>query len=85
MKSVFKVIGVALLLGIAYLSFWPIPIQPLTWDAPAQPGYSGPHAPNNKLANLQMIDLGAEVAQNILLSAAMESCTPRLRVVGFCE
>ena len=60
MKSVFKVIGVALLLGIAYLSFWPIPIQPLTWDAPAQPGYSGPHAPNNKLANLQMIDLGAE-------------------------
>jgi sugar lactone lactonase YvrE len=54
------VIGVALLLGIAYLSFWPIPIQPLTWDAPAQPGYSGPHAPNNKLANLQMIDLGAE-------------------------
>jgi sugar lactone lactonase YvrE len=60
MKSVFKVIGVALLLGIAYLSFWPIPIQPLTWDAPAQPGYSGPHAANNKLANLQMIDLGAE-------------------------
>jgi sugar lactone lactonase YvrE len=60
MKSVFKVIGAALLLGIAYLSFWPIPIQPLTWDAPAQPGYIGPHAANNKLANLQMIDLGAE-------------------------
>jgi sugar lactone lactonase YvrE len=60
MKSVFKVIGAALFLGIAYLSFWPIPIQPLTWDAPAQPGYNGPHAANNKLANLQMIDLGAE-------------------------
>ena len=60
MKSVFKVIGAALLLGIAYLSFWPIPIQPLTWDVPAQPGYSGPHATNDKLANLQMIDLGAE-------------------------
>ena len=60
MKTLFKVIGAALLLVMAYLSFWPIPIQPVRWIAPAQPGYSGAHAANSRLAGLQMIDLGAE-------------------------
>ena len=60
MKTLFKVIGAALLLAMAYLSFWPIPIQPVRWIAPSQPGYSGAHAANSRLAGLQMIDLGAE-------------------------
>ena len=60
MKTLFKVIGAALLLVMAYLSFWPIPIQPVRWIAPSQPGYSGAHAANSRLAGLQMIDLGAE-------------------------
>ena len=60
MKTLFKVIGAALLLVMAYLSFWPIPIQPVRWIAPSQPGYSGAHAANSQLAGLQMIDLGAE-------------------------
>ena len=60
MKTLFKVIGAALLLAMAYLSFWPISIQPVRWIAPSQPGYSGAHAANSRLAGLQMIDLGAE-------------------------
>ena len=44
----------------AYLSFWPVPIVPVSWTAVPSPGYIGPHAVNNKLANLKMISLGAE-------------------------
>lgn len=44
----------------AYLSFWPVPVQAVAWDAPAVPGYMGPHAPNTKLAGLTLIPLGAE-------------------------
>ena len=44
-----------------YLLAWPVPISPVVWDAPAAPGYTGPHATNTKLANLQMIDLKGEV------------------------
>jgi len=44
----------------AYLSFWPVPIVPVSWTAVPSPGYIGPHAANNKLANLKMISLGAE-------------------------
>jgi len=45
---------------MAYLALWPVPIQPVSWKAPAAPGYVGPHAANQKLAGLKMIDLGGE-------------------------
>jgi len=48
-------------LAALYLLAWPVPIAPVVWDAPAAPGYTGPHAVNTKLANLQMIDLKGEV------------------------
>lgn len=63
--STIKKIGLAaaLLLGAAvlYLAAWPVPIRPVAWDAPAEPGYAGPHAVNTRLAKLQMIDLKGEV------------------------
>ncbi len=45
---------------IAYLIMWPVPIKPVAWDAPMPPGYVGPHEVNTKLADLKIIDLGAE-------------------------
>ncbi len=54
--------GVLLLLVLlaAYLSLWPVPIEPVAWNAPPAPGYVGPYAVNSKLANLKMIALGNE-------------------------
>ena len=49
----------ALLALVAYLVLWPVPIRPVSWVAPAAPGYTGVHAPNQRLAGLQIIDLGA--------------------------
>ena len=43
-----------------YLSLWPVPIQPVSWKAPAAPGYTGVHAVNNKLTGLQLVSLGTE-------------------------
>ncbi|MBV7539519.1 SMP-30/gluconolactonase/LRE family protein [Acidovorax sp. sic0104] len=45
----------------AYLAWWPVPIRPVAWTAPAAPGYQGVHAPNQRLAGLRMIDLKGEV------------------------
>ncbi|MCW5656584.1 MAG: SMP-30/gluconolactonase/LRE family protein [Burkholderiaceae bacterium] len=59
-----KRIGWALLLAVlalaAYLSWWPVPIHAVSWQAPAAPGYSGVHAVNRKLAGLNLISLGGE-------------------------
>jgi sugar lactone lactonase YvrE len=45
----------------AYLMLWPVPIRAVAWNAPAVPGYTGAHAPNDKLAGLNLIALGAEM------------------------
>ncbi|MBK6558053.1 MAG: SMP-30/gluconolactonase/LRE family protein [Comamonadaceae bacterium] len=60
MKIVALGLGMLLLALMAYLALWPVPIQPVSWKAPAAPGYVGPHAANQKLAGLKMIDLGGE-------------------------
>ncbi|HVK81785.1 MAG TPA: SMP-30/gluconolactonase/LRE family protein, partial [Verrucomicrobiae bacterium] len=44
--------------ALAYLCFWPIPASPVAWVAQTPPGYDGPHAPNTRLADLNLIDLG---------------------------
>jgi sugar lactone lactonase YvrE len=50
---------VMLALGL-YLSLWPVPVQPMSWQAPPAPGYAGVHASNSRLAGLQLIPLGSE-------------------------
>jgi hypothetical protein len=34
-----------------------VPVDPVVWRAPANPGYTGPYAANTRLANLSMIGL----------------------------
>lgn len=60
MKKIALLLAIALLALVAYLSLWPVPVEPVVWNAPAAPGYVGPHAVNTKLANLQLISLGKE-------------------------
>ncbi len=45
---------------VAYLCFWPVPAEPVSWKAQTPPGYTGAHAPNTSLAGLRMIDTGDE-------------------------
>lgn len=45
---------------VAYFAFWPVPILPAAWEASANAGYTGAHAANTRLANLQKIDIGKE-------------------------
>jgi sugar lactone lactonase YvrE len=61
MKKIVLTIVAILLLLIAYLTLWPVPINPVSWSTPMPPGYVGVHTVNTKLANLNIISLGAEV------------------------
>ena len=54
-------LGSVVLALVAYLGLWPVPVDPVSWDAPVAPGYVGDHASNTRLANLQMIDLAGEI------------------------
>ncbi|MFO7665100.1 MAG: SMP-30/gluconolactonase/LRE family protein [Desulfobacterales bacterium] len=60
MKIIVLTIVAILFLLAAYLTLWPVPIKPVSWNAPTPPGYIGPHLVNTKLANLKIILLGKE-------------------------
>ena len=52
--------GLLLLALLAYLFLWPVPIEPVAWQAPAFAGYSGPHAANDRLAAVQLLNVAPE-------------------------
>jgi sugar lactone lactonase YvrE len=52
--------AILLVAAIAYLALAPVPVEPVVWQAPPAPGYTGPHAPNTRLAPLQHLDIGGE-------------------------
>lgn len=52
---------VSILIGLivvglaAYLSFWPVPIEPQAFETPPNPGYAGAYAPNDRLTEAERI------------------------------
>lgn len=81
---------VPVLLLAAYLTLWPVPVEPVAWQAPTAPGYHGAHAVNNKLAGLRHIDLyGDADPESIvqgpdgLLYASVDSPAHGGRIVRF--
>ena len=60
MKRVYGLLALGVLALLAYLSFWPVPIEAVAWHVPAAPGYTGVHAVNERLAGLDLISLDTE-------------------------
>jgi len=54
-------VAAILVLGGAYLSFWPVPIEPVAWQAPKNAGYVGDFAPNERLKAATFIELDGHV------------------------
>src|SRR5512144_1352110 len=82
--------ALALLTAVAFLLAWPVPIEPVAWQAPLNPGYSGKFAVNEHLANLELLSIGdnhgpAEVAldaQGRIYAATAEGRIVRLAADG---
>ena len=58
LKRLLKSGAVLLVMGLAYLLFWPVPIDPVAWDAPETEGYTGDFAADERLEALDRISLG---------------------------
>ncbi len=46
-----------ILIGLAYLVFWPVPVDPVAYEPPEPPGFTGDFAENNYLDTAQLISL----------------------------
>ncbi len=53
-----RLLLVTLMVFAAYLVMAPVPIDPQAWEAPPDPGYSGPHARNERLAGFEYLPIG---------------------------
>lgn len=58
MKRALAAITGPLLLLAAYLFLWPVPVDPVAWQAPVDRGYVDPYASNDLLRPTTAIDLG---------------------------
>jgi sugar lactone lactonase YvrE len=61
MKRLLPALGLGLVVLAAYLLLWPVPVDPAVWTAPPAPGYTGPHAVNQRLARLQHLPLAGDI------------------------
>ena len=51
--------GLVLVL-LAYLMFWPVPVEPVAWTPPVNHGYIGDFAPNKRLVGAELLSIGNE-------------------------
>jgi sugar lactone lactonase YvrE len=61
MRRLLLVFGAILLLVAAYLLAWPVPIDPVAWQAPQAAGYAGAHAQNDRLARVRLVSIAPEI------------------------
>ncbi|MFH1630023.1 MAG: SMP-30/gluconolactonase/LRE family protein, partial [Pseudomonadota bacterium] len=43
--------------GLLYFVAWPVPIDPVAWEAPPNPGYTGAFAVNGRLKGLETLPI----------------------------
>lgn len=58
MSGVLKVIGLCILCCLAYLAFWPVPVEPQAWQAPLNQGYTGDFQSNTQLDQFERLSAG---------------------------
>lgn len=58
MKRILGIFGLLLTGIVLYLLAWPVPIDPIAWNAPVDHGLIDPFAPNDLLEAATAIDLG---------------------------
>lgn len=58
LKRIFFGLLIILITIVLYFVSWPVAIDPVAWQAPANPGYSGPFESNERLKGLQQLPIG---------------------------
>ena len=58
LKGLLRIIGIVVIPVALYLLVWPVPIDPVAWDAPDDRGFVEPYAPNERLQRAVAIDIG---------------------------
>ncbi len=58
LKKIFWTVLILIIVIVLYFVSWPVPIDPVAWEAPPNPGYTGPFAANERLKGIQVFPIG---------------------------
>ena len=58
MRSFFMFLGLSIVAALGYLFTWPVPINPVAWNAPVSLGYVGKYSVNEKLNSFDKLTIG---------------------------
>ena len=58
MGALLKILGISIVLSLAYLLAWPVDVKPVSWTAPVSQGYVGDFAINQKLESFERLGMG---------------------------
>ena len=70
LKKLFWLVWVIIVIIILYFVVWPVPVDPVGWEAPPNPGYTGPFAVNTRLKGVETFPIaGNHGPEDIALDA----------------
>jgi sugar lactone lactonase YvrE len=69
MKTLMKAVLGLMVLGLAYLLAWPVPIDPVAWTPPPAPPLAGAYAVNDALAGVERLGAGHRGPEAIVFDA----------------
>ena len=64
-RTLLRVLLALVILGLAYLLFWPVPINPTAWTPPPAPQLTGPYAQNNALAGIERLRIDSFAPEDV--------------------
>lgn len=69
-KRILWLLLIVIIAFVLYLVAWPVPIDPVAWEAPPNPGYTGPFAVNERLKGIEVFPIaGNHGPEDIALDA----------------
>ena len=57
-KKILLALLITIVAIVLYFIAWPVPIEPVAWTAPPNPGYTGKFAQNERLKNIEVFKIG---------------------------
>jgi sugar lactone lactonase YvrE len=70
LKKILWLLLAIVVLIILYFVAWPVPVDPVAWEAPPNPGYTGPFTVNNRLKGIETLPIaGNHGPEDIALDA----------------
>jgi len=88
-EKIITTLAIVLLILVAYLMLWPVPIKPVSWQALVAPDYTGVHAVNKKSEqggtfNAAMLDIIEQSSTGRILEYNPANKKTRVIATGEC-